>query len=292
MIKKILKPILKFIKDSFYFISFLSRVVYNGNYRNNLKKSTIKTAVVLANGPSLKKEIPKLNIAEEFNGVDFIVLNYFANQQVFFQIKPKHYCFADPMFFENTHRQQEAKSIFSILQNKVDWDMNIYVPSNRFKNFKIFSGVNNKYITIVKMNTTPYGGYKSFRNFFYKKGLAMPIPGTVANLAIFVALNSGFKEIRLYGVDHTFFDSLCVNEKNQLCNKESHFYGNKTKTEPIPIIRTDNSEVFKMSEYLTAIGQMFKSHDLLVHYAKYLNVEIINYTKISLIDSYKRAVNN
>jgi len=92
--KRILKEVFNFLKESLNFFHFILEVVYNGNFNSKLKKSTVKTAVVLANGPSLKKELPKLTHADEFKNVDFIVLNYFANEAIFFQIKPKHYCFA------------------------------------------------------------------------------------------------------------------------------------------------------------------------------------------------------
>lgn len=41
----------------------------------------------------------------------------------------------------------------------------------------------------------------------------MPSVVTVALMAIYVGINSGYSEIDLYGVDHTFFDSLTVNSK-------------------------------------------------------------------------------
>jgi hypothetical protein len=285
--KIILKRVFNFLEESLYFIYFILKVVYNGNFNSKLKKSTVKTAVVIANGPSLKKELPKLTHADEFKNVDFIVLNFFANQEVFFKIKPKHYCFADPMFFQATHRRDEVKKMFLLLEDKIDWEMFFYVPSNRYNSFIKFAGFKNNHIKIVKINSTSYSGYDRFRNYFYKAGLAMPMAGTVANLAIFVALNRGYKKINLYGVDHTFFDSLCVNEKNQLCNKQLHFYGD-VSPELKPVLRIDNGKSYKISDYLESIMIMFRSHDYLYKYSSYLKVKILNCTKNSMIDSYER----
>ena len=115
----------------------------------------------------------------------------------------------------------------------------------------------------------------------------MPTPQTVANFAIFVALNSGYKKIKLYGVDHTFLDSLCVNKDNQLCSKDMHFYqGDEVHLKPI--LRNDNGELFKISDYLNAIMLMFKSHDYLASYSKHIKVKILNCTQCSMIDSYER----
>ena len=52
----------------------------------------------------------------------------------------------------------------------------------------------------------------------------MPEDGTIANTAIYLALIEGYKEIELYGADHNMFLELGVNENNQLCSLDSHFY--------------------------------------------------------------------
>ena len=165
--------------------------------------------------------------------------------------------------------------------------MSLYIPSHYLLEFINFSKLKNKYIKIVCVNNTNYHGFEIFRHYFYNNNLAIPNIGTVANLAIYVGINSGYSKLNLYGVDHTFFDSLCVNDKNEVCNRETHFY---MDGQPVlkPIRRNDNDEVFKMSDYVKSIQKMFKSHDLLNAYANYKKVEIVNYTKTSLIDSYKR----
>ena len=89
-------------------------------------------------------------------------------------------------------------------------------------------------------------------------------------------------------MEHTFFDSLCVNDENELCTKELHFYSGGDESVLKPIKRNDNDEIFKVADYLEAIMNMFKSHDLLAEYSKYLNSEILNCTKPSMIDSYER----
>jgi hypothetical protein len=137
------------------------------------------------------------------------------------------------------------------------------------------------------MNCVEYRGYEFLRNIFYKKGLSAPRLQTVANMAIYVGINSGYSEVDLYGADHTFLDSLCVNDKNQLCNRDKHFYDNAA-VELKPIIMGDG-KVWKIANYLEAISYMFKSHDLLEKYSKSENVKIVNCTKGSMIDSYEKS---
>lgn len=286
--KSFIKSILSFLKKSLYFLLFILRLCYHKSFTNPFKGTYSGTVAVLANGPSLKDVIARVETDEEFQGVDFIVLNYFAFEDVFLKIKPKHYCLADPMFFGDSHRKNDALRLFSILQEKVDWDLNIYIPKNGLNSFKSFSNLSNPNLHIVALNTEEYMGYESLRFKFYEKGMSMPRIQTVANMAIYVGINSGYSQINLYGVEHTFLDSLCVNDKNQLCNKDKHFY-DKEEVQLKPIIKTDSlDEVWKIGDYLIAIAWMFKSHDLLSAYATYKNVHIVNCTKGSMIDSYER----
>jgi hypothetical protein len=119
----------------------------------------------------------------------------------------------------------------------------------------------------------------------------MPRIQTVANLAIFIGLNSGYSKVNIYGVDHTFVGNLEINNKNQLCSVDTHFYDGGISILK-PLIRNDNDEIWKISDYLEAIANMFKSHDQLSQYAQYLKINIVNYTSCSMIDSYVRHKKN
>lgn len=107
-------------------------------------------------------------------------------------------------------------------------------------------------------------------------------------MAIYALLNLGYKKINLYGVDHSFLKDLCVNNNNQLCIIENHFYGNKFRIfPPRPDGRIWHMKDFVYDKYLT-----FKEHEIMADYAKYLDAEIINCTKSSWIDAYKRKEYN
>lgn len=286
MIKQLSKSIAYAARDLLYLADFSVHALYHREFTNKIKRDQRGKLALLANGPSLKEVLPKLE-TEQFADTDFIVLNFFAECDEFWKVKPKHYCMADPMFFRPTHRLEKVKALFILLE-KVDWPLNIYVPNNLRKKFIQFSGIKNPNITIIPVNTTDCSRCGSgIRNFLYKRGLSMPIIGTVAILAIYVGIMSRYTRIDLYGVDHTFFDSMCVDDNNRLCNQDTHFYDDG-EPKLTPIIRNDNSRVWKIADYLKAIRQMFVSHDLLQNFAEYMGVEIINCTACSMIDSYKR----
>lgn len=291
MIRHAVRSFFRYIRVTSEFIFFLCNLVAHRGFIDPFKKKYSGTIAVLANGPSLNEILPRLEIDKNFENIDFLVLNFFAFDDIFFRIRPKHYCLADPMFFRENHRPErndDVRRLFDILQNNVDWDLHLYIPKHFAKNFVRFAKITNPKIEIIIINCIEYKGYESLRNFFYRKGLAAPYVITVANMAVFTAINLRYDKILLYGFDHTFFDFL-VDEKNRFCYKAIHFYDEGTVSYK-PMLNGDGSQV-KISRYLEYIACLFKSHDDLSVYAKYMHTEIINCTPCSLIDSYSRKSN-
>jgi hypothetical protein len=285
VVKYAIKNIVKFCKDTINFLYFLYLLLRVKAYCNPIKKVYSGRAVILANGPSLKEVIPRLTIDDIFKNVDFVVMNFFAFDDVFFIIKPKHYCFIDLIFIQDSYKKDEVYKLFTVLQERVDWDLNIYVVGHwYYEKFIKFFEFTNGFLKIIPINYFLYKGYKNLRNFFYKKSLAIPELNNVALLAIYVSINLGYSEIDLYGVDHSFFNSLCVNENNQLCDMYAHFYD----ISEIKPVRYANGSIPKVASHIKNMLIVFEGHDFLADYAKYANVKIINCTKNSMIDSYER----
>jgi hypothetical protein len=288
--KNMIKRILSFFNDTKNFMCFLIKLLYHGSFINPIRKKYSGTVTILANGPSLKEILLHLDTGKEFLANDFIVMNFFALSEVFFKIKPRHYCLADPIFIKGDYdsKKDQVYKLFKALQEKVDWNLTIYIPGKyNLKKHLLYSNLNNPYIKHVALNADDYLGYKYFCYRFYKKGLAMPQVASVANMAIYVALNSGYSTINLYGADHNYFDSLCVNENNQLCNIIKHYYDNQEEDIITPLLDISGRAV-KLADYLKANYELFRSHDILADYAKFLNVKIFNCTNGSMIDSYER----
>ena len=117
----------------------------------------------------------------------------------------------------------------------------------------------------------------------------MPEDGTIANVAIYVALIEGYKEIELYGADHSMFLELAVNDQNELCSLDSHFYEDgKPKMHVLKNCTTTEDKIFKVHEFLYIVYVMFNSHHLLRQFADYLGAKVLNCTPGSMIDSYER----
>lgn len=266
----------------FCYVFLLDGIVSNKiGYSSNKGRNIIS---VLANGPSLKQVL----VSKSFSDEDLIVVNFFAFDDSFFSLKPKHYCLVDPMFFIRQHNYENVAKLYEIFNNKINWDLNLYIPSKYYKKFKSFSNISNNHINIIPVNNIPYDGFPTLTHYLYKNGFSAPTFFTVANMAEYVAINLGYNLIQLYGVDHTFFDGLCVNASNQVCCKQVHFYDETTEVNYVPIKRNDNGKYWKMSDYIHSIANMFGSHDAIAKYADYIGCKVINCTKGSLIDSFDR----
>lgn len=265
------------------FMYFCSQILIRRQLNNPIHKNRSGTLGVLGNGPSLSNFIPTLL---ENKSQDYVVMNLFAFDDVFFTLKPKYYCLADPIVTKQSHLEKKIRLLFSTL-SKVDWDMNMYVPKSLYSDFLKFSQLQNDNIKICYVNDLSYSGYNGCRNFFYKKGLAIPPVQTVAIMAIYIGIQKGYNNINLYGLDHDNIKTLSINLDNQLCCIDTHFYKDKDGVTLKPILKPDG-KVWKISDFLEAITNMFKSHDLLADYSKYMNVKIINFAPNSMIDSYER----
>lgn len=240
---------------------------------------------LLANGPSLKEHFEDIKARRGFFADSTLMcVNWFCNNPLFFEIKPRYLVLADPAYC--TPEKLVPGRYEAMCQNldRVDWPLTLILPHSFRHQFR---PTDNPIVTYFYVNCMEYLGPQCLRNWAYKRNFAIPRVQNVTNLAIYFAIQAHFSKIYLYGVDHTFFDGLCVNSDNILCKRDSHFYG-KEEIKPFIKLWTE-PEPFRMSVYVRCIADMFASHDLLADFARYCgDVEIINCTKCSLIDSYKR----
>ncbi|MDR1865291.1 MAG: hypothetical protein LBR08_06940 [Bacteroidales bacterium] len=282
--KRIILWIFKFCRDGIDFTVFLLELLVKHSFSNPVREKFSGTLAVLANGPSLREVLPRLTDGE-FKDADFMVMNFFALDDMFFKIKPKHYCLADPIFFADSYERERAKALYDIFRNRVDWKMHLYIPRSKYRQFIGFGGGVSENISVVCMNCIAYAGYEPFRRFFYHKGLSMPEPKTVAILALYAAILAGYSKILLYGADHTYTRSLFVNERNELCLTTSHFYEKESVRTWKEAHHSDQS----MSSILKYFTCIFEAHGELRKMADRLHVKIINRTEGSFIDAYERT---
>lgn len=258
-------------------------MIFFSSYKNSLKikkqNNRNSCCKVLGNGPSLRKEFD--NNLDQFQNIDNDVfcVNFFCEDPLFYEIKPFNYVIADNIFWKERKDEYTIKmqDIFFNCMNKVDWNLNLFIPNDSFRYLK--KCITNKNVNLIPYNRTPVDGFKSVRHFIYKKNMGMPRPVNILNAALFLAVNMGYKKVNLYGADHSWISDLFVDDENNVCCYQSHFYGEKT--------------TFKMARGSLALGlrsiaDALDSYKLIKTYAESVNCAIINKTIKSFVDIFDR----
>ena len=239
-----------------------------------------KRCYVLANGPSLNEELETLKNDKSFVDSPKFVLNYFVESDYFQTLKPEFYCLADPLFF-SLESSDRNKKIIKTINEDTKWPMSLFYPNNGGR--AVCEVITNPNVNLIPISVLRYEGFEKNKYPYYKSGKAVPSYVNVTIMIEYILLNMGCKDIRLYGVDHTFFDGMTVDDENIPCMIDRHFYGD----EFIRIFDCHGNYV-TVSEWLMDKYLTFKEHENMRGYADYLGARIVNCTKGSLIDAYTR----
>ena len=200
---------------------------------------------------------------------------------------PSHYVLADQLFFLENKMPVNVSSFYKTI-NQVDWLITFYVPLKYYSVFR--SRVTNTNIKIKTFYRCPFLKYipRRFEYYLYRIGLHAPTAQNVLIPSIFMMLNEGYEKIYLYGADHSWLSQMAVNDKNQVCLVDKHFYDEENpKLEPW--FKSEGDNIFKMHELMGIFYTVFLTYHKLARYAKYLgNSNILNVTKYSFIDAFYR----
>lgn len=249
----------------------------------DMKESTF----ILGNGRSLKNFIEENN--NFLNTKNIIVVNDFFLSEYFMTLRPNVYVIADPAYWELQVTEEMSvlrESLIKRLLVDVNWEIQFFVPSAAYQaGFFQRAFDQNKLISVQPFNTASFSGITSVRYFFYDKLLAKPFSGNVIGSALFIALQMDIKEIYLFGVEHSWTQSLFVDEHNRTCIKDEHFYQNPKNAK---VWLKANTIPYKISEALSDIANMLGGYYEINEYAIHKNVKIFNCTPNSFIDAFER----
>lgn len=274
------------------FILLSSGVRHRFKYKGN---SIEKPLLVLANGPSLKKELA--NHLQFFQNKDLLVVNDFAYSPYFEELKPKFYVFLDPIYFLSDEElpeeyRNEKNKLTKLLFEKTVWDMTIFtnykyckaqiinvLSQNRHIHFQYFNTSNIGIVSRMAKITESVSTVNILKNGYIMLGQ------NVSCTALCFALNYGYKDVLLFGADHSWTEDMRVNDQNQLCLIKRHFYDNEV--DYIPWM-DPNGNVMKISSVCGDFSRAFRQHEIINWYAKKIGAQITNCTRNSYIDSYDR----
>jgi hypothetical protein len=117
----------------------------------------------------------------------------------------------------------------------------------------------------------------------------MPQSQNVMVASIFLSLNIGFKNTYIVGADHSWHQTLHLDDTNILCIKDTHFYEDEEKVKYRPFNKgTHLKETFKLHEIFTAWAKVFYGYIALEEYSKYKNCKIYNASEVTFIDAFER----
>lgn len=279
--KSLIKSILYHIKSICELLIIFIKQICRENFKNYNKEEHIELPVyILGNGPSLLEFEHKTSVE------NICVVNYCGLSDIFYSLKPKYYVLADPHFFVRPFLDDKTKELFDKFKS-IDWEINLYIPYYSYKITKK-ELITNRNINIIPYHTNEISEcnvFKNIRNKIINKGLVMPKMQNVMVPSIINMINKGFKLIFLYGVEHSWTQNIIVNDDNIVCLRDSHYYNNNENYEPW---LKNNGEYYKMHEVLRDLANMFSAYHTINEYANYKNATIINKTKKSYIDAFKK----
>ena len=252
--------------------------------RRSTVKPTAKSGeeiVVLGNGPSLNDTIA--------HHADFlacrrkIAVNFAANTPVFRELRPDYYVLADPHFFSDS--DPNVDKLWNAF-NAIDWPMTLFVPATTRTNSRIRNiKAANSMVAVAYYNMTPIEGFKWFRHAVYRAGLGMPRPRNVLIPSLMLAIASGFKSIYVAGADHSWMQTLSVDDENRVISIQPHFY-KEAETERK---RIDTEYMrYPLHQIVYSFYVAFKAYHTIREYADSVQARIWNITPKSFIDAFPR----
>lgn len=246
--------------------------------------------VILGNGPSMKESMNEL--LPFLKGKKVMCTNDFVDSPFFEKIQPNYYIFADPTYWSR-HASERSKRLFHRYQEifaRVSWDMVILMPyAARKWNYFIDIPARNPHIQLCLINTVEVPCFRKMQFWLYRKNLSMVPMQNVLAAAIFVVLNLGFKKVYLLGADHSWHESLIIDEKNDLYLVNKRFQDTKDATRSPFMVDPAEKEKYDMHKLFRDLSRMFLGYKELEEYAKSIGAKVYNATSHSYIDAFERT---
>ncbi len=271
------------IKDIFDSIASYGKVMLLSKKPSAAGKPKDERLIIMGNGPSLRDTIA--NHADILKQSKTLAVNFAANADAYFELRPDIYVLADPHFFRTgADGKSSDPNVVRLWENisATDWPMVLYVPCK----VKIPEAVrSNSNITLKRYNLTPGEGLAGPVHWLYKKGLAMPRPRNVLIASIMLALREGYRDIQIVGADHTWSRDLWVDDKNRVISVQKHFY--KDNDKEFERVAQEYAG-YHLHDIMNSLTIAFRSYHQIADYAKKIGARITNCTPGSFIDAFPR----
>lgn len=252
-----------------------------------------QSIIVMGNGPSLRKSMEQE--MEALMSLPRMAVNFAANASEYFELQPGYYILADPHFFvggESGVAGRESKVDPNVVRlwhnlSLTDWPMHLWLPVRFRRHAAPLLASLPSNVTPLWYNLTPGEGGGGITHALYRLGLAMPRPRNVLIPAIMMAMREGFREIYLVGADHSWLQSLWVDDKNRVVSVQPHFY--KDNEKELERVAQEYAGCH-LHDILGSMVVAFRSYFDIGRYAASRGVSIYNATPGSYIDAFPRRL--
>ena len=293
LIKHIIKKIIKFFIDLFNTIHSMLNLWRFISFKNSFREysaNKTKPLIVMGNGPSLMEVIKYYT--STLNKCDICVVNNFAMSDFYEILKPKYYILADEGYWLNKEETYNAiiesrNFVFGKLKESTQWPILLFVPSPIYKKGyfqEVFLG--NINIKVLPMNKYPFIGFNRIKYFLFRNNLSMPQIQNVLVASLFIGLNLSYKKIYLIGAENNWTQFMRVNNLNQVCLTDNHFY-NSEITPMVPWLKS-TGEPYKSYEFLLDVSKTLAGYFEIEKYALIKGAKIYNCCDNSFIDAFER----
>jgi len=252
-------------------------------------KRTSERLYVLANGPSLTKDLERYG--EEMAAYDRTAVNFMGLTDVYKKTKPTHYVIADPVFFINRASLPEAMrknvdSLQDVFTNHTTWPMTLIAPDCA-RNSELIQAISaNKNVSALFFsNVVPVPeDIADFKGWAHNR--YAPPGQNVINTALYLGIVWRYPQIVLLGADTSFHTMAHIEQgTNRLYTMDEHFYGTtKRYMYQDPECKIPQT----MSGFLPHVLRAFRWYDKLREFADWAGVKIINASSFSWIDAFDR----
>lgn len=269
------------------FISLL-RILFLTRFNVKIKKQHSKSdCLILANGPSLNKLIEQHH--HFMLDKTLVCVNFFPNTDYFTKYRPAYHVISAPELWRNDAIPiylNLSKELFDNIARKTSWDLTLFIPFEA-KRYEAWQQPlsNNTFVHITYYNPTPIEGYFWFCKKIFDWQWGMPRPHNVLIPSLMLSMKKGFKNIYIWGADHSWLKEISVNDNNQVLVNQKHFYDENTSI-PQPMNKLNGTR--RLHEVLIKFVHAFKGYFDINKYASSKGIQIFNATPGSFIDAFKR----
>lgn len=254
------------------------KIALQSRHLKSLPEHEGKRIIVMGNGPSLNDTIA--SHMQLLKSTPAMAVNFAALARVFFEIRPRYYVLADPLFFGGSDNGGNFDKLREALR-RVDWPMTVFVPAKFLKAArKHYSGLDLRPFNFIGLE-----GYDAFTHAAFSAGLGMPRPRNVLIPAIMLAIGMGYQEVVLTGADHSWTKTLSVTDENEVVSVQPHFYADSDRE--LSRIRHDYQGI-RLHEVVESFAIAFRSYHDIQRYAHGKGVRVLNATPGSFIDAFER----